>query len=184
MNQRLNKSGVIEVICGCMFSGKTEELIRGIRRAQIAKMSVVVFKPVIDSRYSKSEIVSHNNDKINSSPIAKSVEMIQSSNDYDVIGIDEAQFFDKDIVETCRTLANKGKRIIVAGLDKDYMGRPFGFIPDLMCEADYLLKLRAICVMCGNFASYTKRTTSETKQVVIGELNTYEARCRNCYNIK
>ena len=112
MNQRLNKSGTIEVICGCMFSGKTEELIRRIRRAQIAKMSVIVFKPIIDSRYSKTEIVSHNNDKINSSPIAKSTEMIQCSNDYDVIGIDEAQFFDKKIVEACRILAKKGKRVI------------------------------------------------------------------------
>ena len=184
MNQRLNNSGTIELICGCMFSGKTEELIRRIRRAQIAKLSVIVFKPIIDSRYSKTEIVSHNNEKVNSSPIATSTEMIQSSNGCDVIGIDEAQFFDKGIVETCRTLAKRGKRVIIAGLDKDYKGEPFGFIPNLMCEADYLLKLRAICVICGNFASYTKRITSETKQVVIGELNKYEARCRKCYSLE
>ena len=178
----MNKAGIIEVICGCMFSGKTEELIRRVRRAQIAKMSVIVFKPKIDSRYSNSQIVSHNKIKIDSYCISSSNDILDYSTEYDVFGIDEAQFFDKNIINICKKLATIGKRVIIAGLDKDYKSEPFGFMPQLMCEADYLVKLRAICVKCGNSASYTKRTTKEIDQVVIGELDKYQALCRNCYN--
>ena len=178
----MNKNGRIEVICGCMFSGKTEELIRRIRRAQIAKMSVIVFKPKIDYRYSNTQIVSHNKIKIDSYCVNSSNDILNYSTEYDVFGIDEAQFFDKNILNVCIKLATIGKRIIIAGLDKDYKNNPFGFMPQLMCEADYLVKLRAICVKCGNSASYTKRTTKEIDQVVIGELDKYQALCRNCYN--
>jgi thymidine kinase len=180
MRQPVNKTGRIEVICGCMFSGKTEELIRRIRRAQIAKLSVIVFKPIIDSRYSESQIVSHNNIKIESHSLKSSIHINNYSSEFDVVGIDEAQFFDEKILNVCKKLANDGKRVIVAGLDKDYKGLPFGSMPELMCESDYLDKLRAICVICGQSASYTKRISKETDQVVIGELDKYEARCRMC----
>ena len=146
MKQSFTDCGKIEVICGCMFSGKTEELIRRVRRAQIAKLSVVVFKPFIDSRYSTNEIVSHNNMKIESISLKSSMQIKNYSLDFDVIGIDEAQFFDKDILKVCQQLALFGKRVLIAGLDKDYRGLPFGSMPQLMCEADYLDKLRAICV--------------------------------------
>ncbi len=180
MRHPINKPGRLEVICGCMFSGKTEELIRRIRRAQIAKLSVIVFKPIIDSRYSESQIVSHNNIKIESHSLKSSIEISNYSSDFDVVGIDEAQFFDEKILNVCKKLANDGKRVIVAGLDKDYKGLTFGSMPELMCESDYLDKLRAICVRCGQSASYTKRISKETDQVVIGELDKYEARCRTC----
>ena len=181
MKQSFTDCGKIEVICGCMFSGKTEELIRRIRRAQIAKLSVIVFKPFIDSRYSKNEIVSHNYIKIESHSLKSSMEIKSYSLDFDVIGIDEAQFFDKDILKVCQQLAFNGKRVLIAGLDKDYRGLPFGSMPQLMCEADYLDKLRAICVKCSRSASYTKRISTEVDQVVIGELDKYEARCRKCF---
>ena len=181
MIQSFTDAGKIEVICGCMFSGKTEELIRRIRRAQIAKLSVIVFKPFIDSRYSTNEIVSHNNIKIESYSLKSSIEIKNHSLDFDVIGIDEAQFFDKDILKVCQQLAFNGKRVLIAGLDKDYRGLPFGSMPQLMCEADYLDKLRAICVKCSRSASYTKRISTEVDQVVIGELDKYEARCRKCF---
>ena len=178
----MNKNGRIEVICGCMFSGKTEELIRRVRRAQIAKMSVIVFKPKIDSRFSNTQIVSHNKIKIDSHCISSPNDILDYSTEYDVFGIDETQFFDKDIINVCKKLATIGKRVIIAGLDKDYKSNPFGFMPHLMCEADYLVKLRAICIKCSGSASYTKRTTKEIDQVVIGELDKYQALCRNCYN--
>jgi thymidine kinase len=181
MKQSLPPSGKIEVICGCMFSGKTEELIRRVRRAQIAKLSVIVFKPFIDSRYSTNEIVSHNNMKIESRSLKSSIQIKNYSLDFDVIGIDEAQFFDKDILKVCQQLALYGKRVLIAGLDKDYRGLPFGSMPQLMCEADYLDKLRAICVKCSRSASFTKRISTEVDQVVIGELDKYEARCRKCF---
>ena len=181
MKQSFTDSGKIEVICGCMFSGKTEELIRRIRRAQIAKLSVIVFKPFIDSRYSRNEIVSHNNIKIESHSLKSSMEIKSYSLNFDVIGIDEAQFFDKNILKVCQHLAFNGKRVLIAGLDKDYRGLPFGSMPQLMCEADYLDKLRAICVKCSRSASYTKRISTEVGQVVIGELDKYEARCRKCF---
>ena len=181
MKQSFTDCGKIEVICGCMFSGKTEELIRRIRRAQIAKLSVVVFKPFIDSRYSTNEIVSHNNMKIESISLKSSMQIKNYSLDFDVIGIDEAQFFDKNILKVCQQLALNGKRVLIAGLDKDYRGLPFGSMPQLMCEADYLDKLRAICVKCSRSASFTKRISTEVDQVVIGELDKYEARCRKCF---
>jgi thymidine kinase len=174
-------SGWIEVICGSMFSGKTEELMRRIRRAQIAKMDTIIFKPKVDDRYSPSHIVSHNQMKLNSEIVETSDEILTGSQKAEVIAIDEAQFFDDDIVEICKILAKQKKRVIVAGLDTDYRGEPFGPMPYLMCEADYVDKLRAICVKCGNPATYTQRTSEDSQRVIIGETDIYEARCRNCY---
>ena len=175
------KVGWIEVICGSMFSGKTEELMRRIRRAEIANLSVSVYKPNIDSRYSKSHIVSHNKIKMVSHNIKKPIDIIKLAKKDEVIGIDETQFFDYSIIDVCKNLASGGKRVLVAGLDTDYRGKPFGPMPDLMCEADYLDKLRAICIICGNPASYTQRTSTQVDQIVIGELDKYEARCRHCF---
>ena len=174
-------AGWIEVICGSMFSGKTEELIRRLRRAQIAQMSTIIFKPRIDSRYSETHIVSHNNLKLESHLVNTPQEILDMAVNVSVVAVDEAQFFEDSILEVCKILASQGKRVVVAGLDTDYRGVPFGPMPQLMCEADYLDKLRAICVKCGNPASYTQRTSSEPGQVVIGELDKYEARCRNCF---
>ena len=174
-------AGWIEVICGSMFSGKTEELIRRIRRAQIAKMDTIIFKPKIDDRYSPEHIVSHNQMKLNSKIVETSDEILTQSQKAEVVAIDEAQFFDDDIVEICKILAKQKKRVIVAGLDTDYRGEPFGPMPNLICEADYVDKLRAICVKCGNPATYTQRTSKDNERVVIGETDIYEARCRNCY---
>ena len=176
-------SGWIEVICGNMFSGKTEELIRRIRRAQIAKMSTYIFKPKIDSRFSKDHIVSHNQEKMKSCTIDNPSDILKLVNKTQVIGIDEAQFFDESLIDISKILASRGKRIIIAGLDTDYRGTPFGPMPGIMCEADYLDKLRAICIKCGNPASYTQRTTSHNNQILLGELDKYEARCRNCFKI-
>ena len=174
-------SGWIEVICGSMFSGKTEELIRRIRRSQIAKMSTIIIKPKIDSRYSESHIVSHNQLKLEAHIVDSSKEIIPLTEQVSVVAIDEAQFFDNSILNVCKQLAADGKRVVVAGLDTDYRGRPFGPMPKLMCEADYLDKLRAICLKCGNPAACTQRITKDAAQVVIGELDKYEARCRNCF---
>ena len=174
-------AGWIEVICGSMFSGKTEELIRRLRRAQIAQMPTIIFKPRIDSRYSETHIVSHNRMKLESHLVNTPQEILHLAENASVVAIDEAQFFNDSILEVCKTLASQGKRVVVAGLDTDYRGVPFGPMPQLMCEADYLDKLRAICVQCGNPATYTQRTSNDAGQVVIGELDKYEARCRNCY---
>tara|TARA_B100001750_G_scaffold193897_1_gene165056 strand:+ start:1333 stop:1896 length:564 start_codon:yes stop_codon:yes gene_type:complete len=174
-------AGWIEVICGSMFSGKTEELIRRVRRAQIAQMPTIIFKPQIDSRYSETHIVSHNKLKLESHLVNTPQEILDMAVNVSVVAIDEAQFFNDSILEVCKTLASQGKRVVVAGLDTDYRGVPFGPMPQLMCEADYLDKLRAICVKCGNPASYTQRTSLDSEQVVIGELDKYEARCRNCF---
>ena len=174
-------AGWIEVICGSMFSGKTEELIRRLRRAQIAKMPTIIFKPRIDSRYSENHIVSHNQLKLESFVVDSPDQILKLAENASVVAIDEAQFFDNTILDICKTLASQGKRVVVAGLDTDYRGLPFGPMPQLMCEADYLDKLRAICIQCGNPATYTQRTSSDAGQVVIGELDKYEARCRNCY---
>lgn len=174
-------SGWIEVICGSMFSGKTEELIRRLRRAQIAKLKTAIFKPGIDTRYSDEHIVSHNQEKLVSYTVEKARDIPAVAGDAAVIGIDEAQFFDDEIVDVCIELANDGKRIVVAGLDTDYRGLPFGPMPALMCEADFLEKLRAICVVCGNPASYTQRMVKDSHQVLLGETDVYEARCRKCY---
>ena len=176
-------SGWIEVICGSMFSGKTEELIRRLRRAQIAQMPTIIFKPRIDSRYSDSHIVSHNQIKLESHLVNTPQDILPLAENARVVAIDEAQFFDDSILDVCKILASQGKRVVVAGLDNDYRGVPFGPMPQLMCEADYLDKLRAICVQCGNPATYTQRTSADAGQVVIGELDKYEARCRNCYEM-
>ena len=176
-------SGWIEVICGSMFSGKTEELMRRLRRAEIAKMNIEIFKPKIDSRFSSEHIVSHDRSKMGSHIIDDPKEILNISKDSEVVGIDETQFFEFSIVKVCKTLASQGKRVVVAGLDTDYRGLPFGPMPEMMCEADYLDKLRAICVLCGNPASYTQRTTCDKAQVVLGELDKYEARCRSCFQL-
>ncbi|MDP6339133.1 MAG: thymidine kinase [Candidatus Marinimicrobia bacterium] len=174
-------TGWIEVICGSMFSGKTEELIRRIRRAEIAKMNTIIFKPQIDDRFSSNHVVSHNQSKRESKLVKNAQDILDLSANMDVIGIDEAQFFDGEIVDVCKSLAKTNKRVVVAGLDTDFRGEPFGPMPALMCEADYLDKFRAICVICGNPASCSQRTTKNAQQVVIGEADIYEARCRNCF---
>ena len=174
-------AGWIEVICGSMFSGKTEELIRRVRRAQIAKMDTIIFKPKVDDRFSTEHVVSHNQNQLTSKMVENSQEILQKVGQAEVVAIDEAQFFDNDILDVCKTLAKEKKRVIVAGLDTDYRGAPFGPMPELMCEADYVDKLRAICVECGNPATYTQRTSKDKQRVVIGETDIYEARCRNCY---
>lgn len=175
------ESGWIEVICGSMFSGKTEELIRRLRRAQIAKQEVGIFKPSIDSRYSVNHIVSHNKMKLGSQLVENARQIPKLAEFSEVVGIDEAQFFDNSLVDVCKELAARKKRVIVAGLDKDFMGHPFGPIPALLAEAEYITKTLAICMVCGNPANYTQRLTKDTDQVIIGESDIYEARCRNCY---
>ena len=181
MKKEINNFGCIEVICGNMFSGKTEELIRRLRRAKIAKLNVKIFKPKVDNRYDEDNIVSHNQLKLKSFVVDSTAAIYELANDADVIGIDEAQFFDDDIIDVTKNLSSKGKRVIVAGLDTDFKGKPFGPMPQLMCESDFLDKLQAICVKCGNPASYTQRLSKDDSQVVIGETDIYEARCRHCY---
>jgi thymidine kinase len=176
-------TGWIEVITGCMFSGKTEELIRRLRRAQIAKQNVVIFKPKIDNRYSANSIVSHNEQSLPSIIISEVEEIFHLSNDAQVIGIDEAQFFDEKLVEVCNQLANTGKRIIVSGLDQDYRGIPFDPMPSLLATAEYITKQLAICVVCGNPADKTQRKTLSSERVVVGAADIYEARCRKCHYI-
>ena len=175
------QSGWIEVVCGSMFSGKTEELIRRVRRAQIARQKVELFKPQIDTRYSKDEIVSHDDQKLPSRVIKDANEIIPLSLEAQVVAIDEAQFYKKSLVKVCKTLANMGKRVIVAGLDTDFRGEPFSPIPELLAIAEYITKTHAICVVCGNPANFTQRTSKSRDQVVIGTSDIYEARCRNCY---
>lgn len=176
-------TGWIEVITGCMFSGKTEELIRRLRRAQIAKQKVKIFKPKIDSRYSSNSIVSHNDQSLPSILIDDIIEVLDHANDAQVIGIDEAQFFNEGIVHICNLLASKGKRVIVAGLDQDYTGKPFEPMPQLLAIAEYITKQHAICVVCGNPADKTQRKTTESERVVVGAADIYEARCRKCHYI-
>jgi len=173
--------GWIEVICGSMFSGKTEELIRRLRRAQIARQKVAIFKPKIDVRYSDDHIVSHNQQRIPSIAVAKASDILQYVSQAQVLGVDEAQFFDNTLVDVCRQLANSGRRVIVAGLDKDYRGVPFEPIPQLLCEAEYITKTLAICVKCGNPANYTQRLSKSAERVLLGATDSYEARCRKCY---
>jgi thymidine kinase len=174
-------SGWIELICGPMFSGKTEELIRRLIRAQIAKQNVAIFKPSIDNRYSEDYIVSHNNRKIKSVIIIKPSDILDHVGESDVIGIDEAQFFDNSIIEICREIANSGKRVVVAGLEKDYLANPFGPMPGLLVEAEYITKVLAICVQCGDPANFSQRISEENGLVLVGEADKYQARCRNCY---
>jgi thymidine kinase len=173
--------GWVEVITGPMFSGKTKELIRRIRRAIFASQKVAIFKPSIDNRYSEMHIVSHDNNKLISIPVDSSNEIIGKSIEFNVIGIDEAQFFDQNLISVCNQLANEGKRVIVAGLDMDYKGSPFGPMPDLMAKAEYVTKLNAICMKCGNPAHYSYRLVENEQQILLGEKDKYIPLCRKCF---
>ena len=175
--------GWIEVITGSMFSGKSEELIRRIRRAQIARLKVQVFKPVIDDRYSSDHIVSHSDMRIASTNVRNSDEVIRLvADDTEVVGIDEGQFFDLNLPAACKTLADLGKRVIVAGLDQDYLGRPFEPMPQLLAIAEYITKTLAICMVCGDPANHTQRLVQSGERVLVGASGTYEARCRHCFD--
>ncbi len=176
------RKGWIEVIAGSMFSGKTEELIRRLKRVEISKQKVEIFKPQIDTRYSEDEVVSHDANTIRSTPVSSPMNILLLANDIDVVGIDEAQFFDNGLVEVCNKLANSGIRVIVAGLDMDFQGNPFGPIPALMAIAEYVTKVHAICMRCGNLAHFSHRLSDADKLVLLGEKNEYEPLCRNCYN--
>ncbi|MHA8049502.1 thymidine kinase [Aquirufa sp. ROCK-SH2] len=180
--QHPNSQGWIEVVCGSMFSGKTEELIRRLKRAKIAQLQVEIFKPASDIRYHEEDIVSHNQNSIRSTPVLSASEILLLAGDCDVVGLDEAQFFDDQIVEVCNTLANQGKRVIVAGLDMDFKGLPFGSMPSLMAIAEYVTKVHAVCVQCGGVANYSYRTVNQNQTVLLGEMDSYEARCRTCFN--
>jgi len=180
-NIRGERRGWIEVISGSMFSGKTEELIRRLKRAEIAHLKVEIFKPALDTRFHSAKLVSHDENAIPSKPVLNSKEIPQLARNVDVVGIDEAQFFDMGIVEVAEQLALNGIRVIIAGLDMDYKGQPFGPMPQLLAVADYITKLHAICVKCGNIASMSFRKTSDEGQVVLGEKEFYEPRCRLCY---
>lgn len=180
-SNRPGKSGWIEVICGCMFSGKTEELIRRLNRALIAKQKVEIFKPTIDTRYHDQKIVSHSEREIRSTPVNFASDILLLAGDCDVVGIDEAQFFDEAIVEVCNALANSGKRVIVAGLDMDYEGNPFGPMPNLLAVAEYVTKVHAICAQTGELASFSFRLTANDAQVMLGEKDSYEARSRQAF---
>ncbi|MEO8770851.1 MAG: thymidine kinase [Ferruginibacter sp.] len=183
-NFRGERKGWIEVICGSMFSGKTEELIRRLKRVKIANLKVEIFKPAIDTRYDETKIVSHDTNAIMSTPVDSSQNILLLANDVDVVGIDEAQFFDAEIANVCEQLALKGIRVIVAGLDMDYLGKPFGQMPNLLSVADYITKLHAICVKCGNIANISYRKVAGGGQVLLGEKDVYEPRCRHCAQLK
>lgn len=180
-NNKSVKSGWIEVVCGSMFSGKTEELIRRLNRARIAKQKVEIFKPSIDVRYDEEHVVSHDAKSVSSTPVENATQILFYAEDFQVVGIDEAQFFGNELVSVCNELAAKGKRVIVAGLDMDYLGKPFGPIPALMATAEYVTKVHAICMSCGNLANYSHRTVSNDKLVVLGETDSYEPLCRICF---
>ena len=173
--------GWIEVICGSMFSGKTEELIRRLRRAEIARQRVEIYKPAIDIRYGEENVVSHNETAIQSTPVQAASQILLLAHNVDVVGIDEAQFFDNELSSVCNLLADEGVRVIVAGLDMDYLGKPFGPIPSLMATAEYVTKVHAICIRCGNLAQYSNRIVKDDKLVMLGETESYEPLCRKCY---
>ena len=177
------RSGWIEVVTGCMFSGKTEELLRRIKRSRIAGQEVVIFKPERDTRYSDTYVVSHDENSMNSIVISAPSDIIRQQDNYEVIGIDEAQFFDDQLVKVCEDLALNGKRVIVAGLDLDFKGVPFGPIPNLLAVAEYVTKVHAICPHCGNLATHSYRLSEEQDIVVLGEKDKYEPRCRKCYSM-
>jgi thymidine kinase len=177
-----HRRGWIEVICGSMFSGKTEELIRRLNRARIAKQKVEIFKPRVDTRYDEISVVSHDANSIVSTPVETASQILLYAEEVDVVGIDEAQFFDSDLNAVCNFLANKGVRVIVAGLDMDFQGNPFGPIPSLMATAEYVTKVHAICMRCGNLAQYSHRTTADQNLVVLGEMDSYEPLCRKCFS--
>lgn len=175
------RKGWIEVVCGSMFSGKTEELIRRLNRAKIANLQVEIFKPSVDTRYDEIEVVSHNQNSIHSTPVASSLNILLMCGEANVIGIDEAQFFDQELVFVCEKLAEQGVRVIVAGLDMDYLGKPFGPMPALMAIAEYVTKVHAICMVCGDIATHSYRKINNDSLVMLGEQDTYEARCRFCF---
>ena len=181
-NTKQKRKGAIEVVCGSMFSGKTEELIRRLKRARIAKQKVEIFKPAIDQRFHEINIVSHDSNYIPSSPIQSSSQILLLTHDVDVVGIDEAQFFDSELPYVCETLANMGMRVIVAGLDMDFKGQPFGPIPQLMAIADFVTKVHAVCMDCGELAHFSYRTVPNESLIVLGEKESYIPLCRECYN--
>jgi len=176
------RKGWIEVVCGSMFSGKTEELIRRLKRARFAKQNVEIFKPQIDNRYSEDEVVSHDSNSIPSTPVTSSGNILLLSSNVDVVGIDEAQFFDENLPDVCNKLADQGIRVIVAGLDMDFKGKPFGPIPSIMASAEHVTKVHAICVKCGNLAQFSHRLSDAEKLVLLGETDAYEPLCRSCFN--
>jgi len=182
-DHKKNISGSLEVICGSMFSGKTEELIRRIKRAQLASLACEIYKPIIDTRYSKDEIMSHNKNSISAIRIEKASDIIKKTKNPNVIAIDEAQFFEKDIVPTCKKLADSGIRVIVSGLDMDFLGSPFGSMPELLSIAEKITKIHAICVDCGYIANHSHRINNENKNIVeLGASQNYKALCRDCFN--
>lgn len=176
------RSGWVEVVCGCMFSGKTEELIRRLKRAKIADMKVEVFKPKVDTRYDEAAIVSHDTTAVLATPVGDSSRLLEVPEDVQVVGIDEAQFFDKNLPDVCQELALRGIRVIVAGLDMDYRGNPFGPMPEMLAIAEYVTKVHAICVHCGNLATHSYRLAEGEAVVLLGEKEQYEPRCRTCYH--
>jgi thymidine kinase len=175
------RTGWIEIVCGSMFSGKTEELLRRLTRARIARQKVEVFKPAVDVRYDEDDVVSHDARKSTSIPVENASQILFYAEEFEVVGIDEAQFFGNELVSVCNELANRGKRVIVAGLDMDYQGNPFGPIPQLLATAEYVTKVHAICMKCGNLANYSHRTVNDDKLVVLGETEAYEPLCRKCF---
>ncbi len=179
--QHNKRKGSIEVICGSMFSGKTEELIRRLKRAQFAKQKVEIFKPAIDTRYDETKVVSHDSNSIHSTPVPSSANILLLASEVQVVGIDEAQFFDIELANVCNQLANNGVRVIIAGLDMDYLGKPFGPMPALLAIAEYVTKVHAICMRCGNLANHSHRMTDESSLVLLGETNNYEPLCRDCF---
>ncbi len=180
--RRAELGGSIEVICGSMFSGKTEELIRRLRRAQIARLHVEIFKPKTDTRYDENSVVSHDLNSIQSTPVENAASILLLGANSEVVGIDEAQFFDDELPDVCNKLANKGIRVIIAGLDMDFQGKPFGPMPELMSIAEMVTKVHAVCVQCGGAASYSYRTVANESKILLGEKESYEPRCRACYN--
>ena len=182
ISENIKKNGCIEVICGSMFSGKTEELIRRLKRAQFANQKIEIFNPEVDTRYSDMDVVSHDLHSIPCTPVKAPARMLETAEDTQVIGIDEAQFFDDSLINVAQELANRGKRVIIAGLDTDFKGKPFGPIPALMAVAEDVQKVHAICVKCGNLANHSHRLTKSHKLVVLGEKDVYEPLCRQCYN--
>ncbi len=175
------KAGWIEVVCGSMFSGKTEELIRRLKRAKIAKQKVEIFKPAVDVRYDEDDVVSHDSNSVSSTPVQNATQILFYAEEFEVVGIDEAQFFGNELVSVCNELAAKGKRVIVAGLDMDYLGKSFGPIPNLMAAAEYVTKVHAICMRCGSLANHSHRIIKNDNLVVLGETDAYEPLCRSCF---
>jgi len=176
------RKGSIEVICGSMFSGKTEELIRRLKRAQYARQKVEIFKPTVDDRYDEANVVSHDENSVQSTPVNESREILSLANNIEVAGIDEAQFFDEQLVDVCNHLANRGVRVIVAGLDMDYLGKPFGPIPALMATAEHVTKVHAICLKCGDLANHSHRLNTKDSLIQLGEKEAYEPLCRACFS--